>query len=290
MCGGIVDAAAAFSSSEAPLQQQGQVLGRLQSAVAAGALFGPLMGGGLVSIWGFRPVLLAMGLLTIASAIAAWIYLQEQHYKSSSIPAKVPPAGIGQTFVSLLEKPQTRAFIMAGIGAKLGVFGLVSIFAPFVKVSTQSATAEEAATWVGMLQAVTWSATFLGAGWWGCQNDRHSVEKNYGWASLGCGVSVALQPLFPQLRSLLLLRVVQGFCFSALEQSIFLVVARTSNAQNRGVRIGATQSLLIIGQILGAFSSVILGNFLNTYGLFIAMGLAFFIGAGWVWFIPKTSD
>lgn len=278
-----MDAAAAFSSAEAPTQQQGRVLGQLHSAVAAGSLFGPLLGGLLVGAWGFRPVLLLMGLMTLASAIAAWFYLQEQHHLT--LPTETKTTAVSHSFRELLHMPRTRAFIGAGIAAKLGVFGLVAVFAPFVQRS-MAVTAEAAATWVGLLQAVTWSASWVGASWWGRQNDRRPVEQNYRWASLGCGISIVLQPWLPQLPWLLLLRTVQGFCFSALEQSVFLVVARHSNLHNRGVRIGATNSLLITGQILGALSSTVLGGFLGIPGLFLVMGAAFGVGAVWISLCP----
>lgn len=44
-CGGVVDSASAFAGAEAPEEERGSVLGRLQSATAAGALAGPLVGG-----------------------------------------------------------------------------------------------------------------------------------------------------------------------------------------------------------------------------------------------------
>ena len=188
----MVDAAAAFSGAEAPPEQRGVVLGRLQSAVAAGSLVGPLIGGILIRIWGFRPLLLTMGVLTGMCAIAACFFLQESQHPAS---VSTTQTSIARTFKTLLREPKTRAFILAGICAKVGIFGLVTVFAPFVKELVNSPTSTAAAMWVGLLQAVTWSATFIGSGWWGKQNDRKSVEWNYVFASFLCGISVVLQGL-----------------------------------------------------------------------------------------------
>lgn len=46
--GGVVGSGAAFASTQAPEESRGRVLGKLESAVAAGSLAGPLLGGFLV--------------------------------------------------------------------------------------------------------------------------------------------------------------------------------------------------------------------------------------------------
>lgn len=272
----MVDAAAAFSGAEAPPEQRGVVLGRLQSAVAAGSLVGPLIGGILIRIWGFRPLLLTMGVLTGMCAIAACFFLQESQHPPSVSTTQI---SITRTFKTLLREPKTRAFILAGICAKVGIFGLVTVFAPFVKELVNAPTSTAAAMWVGLLQAVTWSATFIGSGWWGKQNDRKSVEWNYIFASLLCGVSVILQGLVHQIEWVFVLRVLQGFCFSALDQSVFLMVVKSSTQENQGVRIGATNSYLTLGQIFGSFSGGILASLLNIEGIFLAIGSVFALGS-----------
>jgi MFS family permease len=275
----VVDSAAAFLGSETAQDRQGRVLGNLQSAVAAGSLVGPLIGGFLVRVWGFRPLLIVMGILTGICAITACALLQERRHQAQ---ASANRTGIVQTFKTLFYEPKTRAFVLAGICAKIGIFGLVTAFAPFVKELVDASTSA-AATWVGMLQAATWGATFFGSAWWGKQNDRRAVEWNYIWASLLCGLSVVLQVLTQQIAGLFIFRILQGFFFSALIQSVFLIVVRTSNDQNRSVRIGATNSSLIVGQVLGSFSGGLLGGIFSIEGVFISMGFVFMMGGVRVW-------
>ena len=52
--GGVVDASNAFATSEAPDDMRGKVLGKLQSAISAGSLVGPLIGGIVAAMIGFQ--------------------------------------------------------------------------------------------------------------------------------------------------------------------------------------------------------------------------------------------
>ena len=270
-----MDAAATFSGSEAPPERQGRALGSLQSAVAAGALIEPLLGGFLVKVLGFRLPLLIMGILTIICAIAACFLLEERHHiGKTQATASFGDSSIFKTFKTLLQDRNTRYFILVGICSKVGIYGLVPVFAPYVKDLIDAPTSA-AASWVGSLQAATWSATFFGAAWWGRQNDRRTVGWNYFGASFICGLSIIFQAVVQQVELLFALRILQGFCFSALEQSVFLIVTRTSKPNDRGVRIGATNSLLIIGQILGSFGGGIIGGYLRFEGVFLVMGLVY---------------
>jgi len=102
------------------------------------------------------------------------------------------------------------------------------------------------------LQAATWGATFIGSPWWGKNNDHKPVEQNFIWASLLCGLSIVLQALVQELEWLFVFRVIQGFSFSALVQSVFFVVSKSSDKEDNGVSIGSTNSFLVLGQIIGS--------------------------------------
>jgi MFS transporter, DHA1 family, staphyloferrin B biosynthesis exporter len=286
--GGIVDASSAFVSMEAPKDERGKALGNLQSAEAAGALVGPLLGGILVDLWGFRPLLLTMGILTGFSALVAAFTLTEQSKKSifNEKSRKQMHFTVLQTFHVLFSHPRARGFIMAGFAAKFAVFGLVTAFAPYVENISQSP--HLAATWIGFIQAAMWGATFLSSPWWGKQNDKRSVEINYVIATLACGVSIIMQAYTESVVSLLLLRVFQGLTFSALIQSVVFVVVQYSHEQNRGVSIGATHSLLVGGQIAGSLSGAAIAGMFSPSTVFVVMGAILIVSAFFV--LPRVFN
>jgi MFS transporter, DHA1 family, staphyloferrin B biosynthesis exporter len=276
--GGVVEATSAFAGSEAPEKQRGKALGSLQSAVAAGSLSGPLVGGVFVDLYGFRPILIVMGALTGIGACAAWFLLIERNScRNAEIRSDKVHSSIPQVFTSMFSHPRTRGFIIAGFAANLAVFGLVTPLAPLVEnVAKQP---DFAATWIGFLQAALWTATLLSSPWWGKQNDRFKVERNYMIATVVCGISVILQAFAVNMPALFAFRILQGLTFSALIQSVMFVIVQTSTNGNRGVRIGATNSLLVCGQVVGSLTGALITGMFRPEVSFIVMG-AVFIGSG----------
>jgi MFS family permease len=276
--GGVVDASSAFAGSEAPEEQRGKALGSLQGAVAAGSLSGPLLGGIFVDLYGFRPLLMVMGVLTGIGAFAAWFLLTEQNRsKNKQVHFDKEQGSIFQTFAALFSHPRTRGFIIAGFAANLAVFGLVTPLAPLVGKIANSP--DYAATWIGLLQAALWTATLLSSPWWGKQNDRFKIERNYMMATIICGSSVLLQAFATNIPALFAFRILQGLTISALIQSVMLVVVQASTDHNRGVRIGAANSLLVCGQIFGSLIGSLISGIFSPEIAILFMGIVF-IGSG----------
>ena len=272
--GGIVDASSAFAGSEAPEEQRGKVLGSLQSAVAAGSLSGPFVGGIFANIYGFRPLLLTIGILTAFGACAAWFLLIERNrHRHEEIPADEASVSVFQVFASMLSHPRTRGFIVAGFAANVAVFGLVTPLAPLVESIAQKP--EHAATWIGFLQAALWTATLLSAPWWGKRNDRFKVERNYMIATAICGISVILQACAVSMPALFVFRIIQGLTFSALIQSVMFVIIQSSTDANRGVRIGSANSLLVCGQVVGSLAGAFITGMFKPNITFFIMGIVF---------------
>ncbi len=277
--GGVVESAAAFAAAEAPPDARGRVQGSLQSAAAAGALAGPLIGGFLVEFWGLRPLLLTIGVLTGISGLLAALVLREQARTASDRSNAMMP--LHCVAGRLLRHSHVRAFVLAGLCIQAGAYGLVTVFAPHVRGLLHGSAG--AAAWVGALQAVTWTATAMSAPWWGRRNDQSPVERNFVHAAAGCAVSIALQAWPGHVGWLIPLRLLQGFCFGALVQSIYLRVSRHAEMDQQGVQIGLANSFLTTGQIVGALTGGALAELLPTAGVILMMGGFFGIGSLLVW-------
>jgi len=275
--GGVVDATAAFAGSQASEAKQGRVLGSLQSATAAGSLIGPLIGGTMADLFGFQTLLWLVAAMTGLCGIGAVMLLQEPTAETKRNRDQPVNRSLLNAYGQLLGHQRVRNFLIAGMLAQFGVFGLVTIFAPHVEGMV--GYGNYAATWVGILQAVTWGASVIGAPWWGRRNDRLRIEKNVCLAMTGCGLSILLQSFPESVAWLIPLRIIQGFCFAAVVQSIFLVVTKESKEEHRGMSIGVSNSFLVVGQIAGSLLSAAFGAFLTTEWAFVTIGISFFLGA-----------
>jgi MFS family permease len=182
---------------------------------------------------------------------------------------------------NLLRQRQVRDLVLAGLCAQAGAYALVAVFAPHVQqlMIDPSATA----SWIGGLQAATWGAALCGAPWWGRRNDQRPIEQTFALAACGCALSITLQAWMPHVLWLLPLRLLQGFCFSALLQSVYLRVSHLGTTQSQGVQIGVTNTFLTFGQVLGSLSGALFAGFLDPHWTFPLIAGSFAVSAALAW-------
>jgi MFS family permease len=264
LLGGVDDAAAVFASTQVPVAARGRALGWLQSSTAAGALAGPLAGGFLSIPFGFAPVLLAVGTLVALAAAAAALLLTER--RSGPIAA----APVAMVLGDLVRSPTVRAFLLAGLLVQVGTYGLIGAFA--LRVRDLLADPLLAPAWVGCLQAVGWGTTLVAAAWWGRRNEVVPVERNVLIATGAGAAAIALQALPRTVEWLVPLRAAQGFCTSAVGQSVYLLAVRDAPPGQHGLRIGVANGFLTLGQVLGALAGAVLAAQLAPAAIIAAMG------------------
>ncbi|MFE5320871.1 MFS transporter [Paenibacillus sp. NPDC056579] len=284
--GGVVDAVSAYAASEAKPGEQGKVRGKLEGALAAGSMLGPLLGGLLLSLVGFQPMFMLLGSVLGMWTLFSFLVLKEN--KLQRRKASVVSSRMSKQWIHLLSEPKVRHFLLAGILANFGVFGLLTVTPVYVKQLV--ADPADTAVWVGVLQAVNWASVWLASSWWGKRNDGHPVRLNYVVAAVLCGVAIMLQTAVPSVSWLIPLRILQGFASSALIQSVFLTITRSSASDQLGFRMGLSRSLLFTGQIAGPMASGTLGSLVSASAIFALHGLVIAAGGLLVWLLGQSKE
>ncbi|MEU5845295.1 MFS transporter [Saccharopolyspora shandongensis] len=262
-CGGVVSATAAYANAGAAANRRGRALGALFGATAAGSLLGPLAGGLLAGRLGFSPLFVAVaGMLALSSVLAALVLSEPPGHAPQRQSVRVV-AGI------LLRARESRSMLLAGLAAQAAIYALVVVFAPHVERVTGSVAG--ATAWVGVLQAVTWLASCAGGPWWGRRNDVRPAQAGFAAAAAGCGLAVALQAV-ASVELLVPLRLVQGFCFAALVQSVLHVTARQVPDRGCGTAFGFGTGVLDLGQVLGPLAGAALAVLLPPAAVFSLIG------------------
>ncbi|WP_187764640.1 MFS transporter [Saccharopolyspora spinosa] len=263
LCGGVVSATAAYANAAAETNRRGRALGSLFGATAAGSLLGPLVGGLLAGQFGFGPLFAVVaGLLAMSSVLAA-VLLTEPPGRARQRRSTRVVAGI------LLRSGESRSMLLAGLAAQAAIYALVVVFAPHVERMTGSVAS--AATWVGVLQAVTWLASCAGSPWWDRRNDVRPAQLGFAAAAACCGLAVGLQAV-ASVEVLVPLRLVQGFCFAALVQSVLHVTARRIPDRGCGTAFGFSTGVLDLGQVLGPLAGAALAVLLPPAAVFALIG------------------
>jgi len=235
----------AFACAASTMDQRGCTLGLLQSASAFGSLSGPIIGGILLDLWSLKPLLIAITLFCgLAALMVSW-RLDELPSPYSLNPSSLSTdAGWG----SNLRDPIMRNWMFAACFGQAAAFALVNTFVFFLEPQVSPASL---ASIIGVTHAAGWAASMLASPFWGRANDTGDARRHYFIAGVGCAISVALLPLANHLWQILALRIVQGACFAALAQSVFLALITAKETSLQGEIVGTAKSYLVLGQIVG---------------------------------------
>jgi MFS family permease len=284
--GGVVEAAAAFAGSSGPTEKRGSALGKSFSATAAGALVGPLAGGALVGTGGLRELMLAIAALAAILGVACAVGLRTPSPTSTGKEAEASrPRRPGSPHHALRPpRPRLRDHVsgviplaLAAIAAYFGVYGLIPVFAEQLR-STEGTSS--ASMWVGVLQSLTWGATLVASFWWGRRNDRNQRPMHsFALAAAGGAISIAAQALPLDPVALIPLRLLQGFCFAALAQSLFHHVTKSAPSGHTSGAVGSANSFLLIGQSAGPLLAGPLVALLPVPAVITLMGISSGLGA-----------
>ncbi|RRO14697.1 MFS transporter [Saccharopolyspora rhizosphaerae] len=245
--GGVVEAAAAFAGSTGSDEKRGRSLGKSFSATAAGALAGPIAGGLFVGSGGLQHLMLVIAGAAAVLAVTCAVGLSEP---GRSAARSAESTSQRRRRPSVRGVPGAAALAAAAIAAYFGVYGLIPVYAEHVEgVVTEDGGAS---VWVGVLHSVMWGATLLGSFWWGKHNDLTGRPlRTFALSAAGCAVSIAVVALPLDPFAMIPLRLVQGFCFAALAQSLFLHFSRHAPADHKSGFVSTANSYLLIGQSAG---------------------------------------
>lgn len=265
--GGVTDASAALVGAAAEPGRRGRILGRLESAHAAGALVGPVLAGELAALVGFRGLFAGAGVASVLTALLAVLVLPRE--ESGAGPAAGP---LSDTDVGTGEDPPLglRPNLIAGMLVIAAAYGLVVVFAPHV--AGIAGDQEVATVWVGRLQAVTWAASIAGGIWWGRRTDEGPVHRTLGVAAAACALGISSQAVTGRVGLLVPSRLVQGFAYAAITPAVLLDASRSHQRAEQGVAIGRANRMLVSGQVAGGLVGGAVSSLVATSVAVGAMG------------------
>jgi len=283
-CGGVVGATATYASTLAAANRRGRALGSLFGATGAGSLLGPLIGSLLADRFGYGALFGTVAALLFIAAALALITLPRRETVPDEPPEPCEPSqaserlSLREVLRRIAADPRSRTLVLAGLLGQAAVYALVVVFAPQVEHITASVSS--ATVWVGALQAATWAASLAGGPWWGLRNDRKAAPVSFAIAATGCALAVGLQGLPSSPELLVPLRIVQGFCFAALAQSVLHVVCHVVPEQAHGTALGTTNGLLDVGQVCGPLLGALAAGLLPPSVTFAVIGALLIAAAG----------
>ncbi|ENX34217.1 hypothetical protein F889_02881 [Acinetobacter colistiniresistens] len=262
-------------------QQRGAAFGQLQSSMALACLCGPVLGGIFMDHWNVAILLNTTAWVVIALILSASFLL------TNPVKASLSDTANASSDRFLFDRT-IFSWLSAGTLVQAGGFGLVSCFVLYIsEISRNISSPLSAASLTGTIHALSWGAAFIAATYWGKRNDvKGDSFNNFVCASLICGITILALTWTSNIWLILILRLIQGFCFAALIPSILHTISLKTGANNQGKVIGISNSAFVLGQLLGPITVTLAYSFFNITAALICTAL-FFMSAGSIVILNK---
>lgn len=253
---GFLPAAMALVAANTPKEKTGYALGLLQSATAGGTVLGPLLGGFISDIFGFRSVFFIVAGLLIITGITVIIFVIEE--KSS---VEKSDHSFINNWKYLLGN---QKLLLPAIMIMLTAFGISFIRPTFVLyIETFSISSKFLPTITGALYSIVGVFSIISAAWWGRRVEKTGIAQNIIYASLLTGVMYVAHSIVYDVYFLIPIRILLGFGYGALSPLIFTAISNNVSSERKGGVLGVGSSFQILGNmlgpVLGGFSAGLLG-------------------------------
>jgi DHA1 family multidrug resistance protein-like MFS transporter len=287
---GVIAPSITLVSVGAPRERQGEVAGRLQSALALGAVAGPMLGA-VVSTWASaRSVFCVVASLAAAGALGVACFAHEQgELRREQATLRWPGvfAQAKREAEELWKNPRVRAAVVLAFWIQFAV----SATAPLIELHVRD-------VWRGdesMRHYITGAlftgmalASLVATQAWGRLGDRIGAQRAL-WIS-GCATAALLlsHAFVPGLLLLAFSRPLLGAAMAGNAPCAFAVAAAETDVAHRGGGLGIVFSGRSLAIAFAALCGGCLSTLLGIRGLFAASALA--LGVVMLLHLPRRGD
>jgi len=271
---GTVSAANALVAGEAPRERIGYAMGLLQVGFWGGVAVGPLIGGVLADIWGFRVPFLLTGALLLISGILIWLGVHEEF---SPCAAAARADGFLSGWGDLLRRPGIRITYLLRFVATVGQT-LIQPVAPLFIQSLLSPGAP-VGTFTGVTAGLASAASIGSAIYLGRVGDRLGQRRMLRASLAGAALLYLLQSFVTNAWQLLVLQMFGGAALGGVIPTLSALLARYGRYGEEGNIYGLDNSISSAARALAPMlgASIAMGLSLRT--TFAASGVLFFLSA-----------
>jgi DHA1 family multidrug resistance protein-like MFS transporter len=267
---GFLPAAMALIASNTPEEKTGYALGLLQSSTAAGTVLGPLIGGVLSDLFGFRFVFFCVAVLLFITGILFLILVKEEKKVEGT-----SAYSFMKNWKYLLSNKSLRTSAILITLTALGFSYVRPIFVLYVE--TFNISSEILPTITGFLYSIMGFFSIFSAAWWGKRVERTGLRKNLFAASLITGLMYSAHSFINDPFTLIPVRMILGFGFGALLPLLFTTISNNVSFERKGGVLGVASSFQILGNMIGPVLGGYAAGMLGIKTSFFLTGFVFFL-------------
>lgn len=275
---GTVSASQALVASKTPRQRLGFSLGVMQAAVFAGNSLGPLGGGIMAELFGFRPSFGIAGGLLLSGTLLVAFFVREERPQASS-PSQPRPSILGG-MRDVLMTPALLPLIAAIFAVQFAITQVFPILPQFVQLL--QGKAGHAAAVTGLILAGAGAAGAVSATSVGWFSDRIGHKRVLAIAAL-CAALISIPQTFVDATwQLGVLRVADGLALGAMLPSGSAILAGLVSSDRRATAYGLSAAVVSLGFAAGPLTSAAIVAVAGIRPVFISAAVLLAGISAWV--------
>jgi MFS family permease len=274
---GLIPASTAYLAGVVPRERSGQALGLFATGSVAGTILGPLVGGALSKVVGYRPIFYLTSLSCLISGVAILLLIKERF---TPIPRKQGD-GMLKDFTLLRTYPVALAM---SVVLFMNMFSILTA-EPILALYLQQLKAPEA--WVSFLSGVVFSmtgiATLIVAPLVGRLSDRVGSRRLLIVCLGGASTMYVLQGLATASWQMVILRFVLGMFTGGLMPAVNGLIARSVPRETQGRIFGLTNAAISLGNTAGPLVGGAVSAAFGLRAVFPVTGALLLCDLAWVY-------
>jgi DHA1 family multidrug resistance protein-like MFS transporter len=273
---GVIAAANALVASVAPRERTGYAMGLLQVGLWSGVSTGPLVGGILSDLLGFRVTFVATSAVLLFSGVSVWLGVQDPFVRHD----RAQPGSLH--FLQDWARVLSNARLDCTLGLRFLVATGRAILEPLLPlfVALLAAESVRVGTLTGLIVGASSAASIATSLSLGRLGDRIGHGRVVFWCAGVAAASYAPQAFVSGVWQLLWLQTLTGASAGGLITSLSALLARDARSGDEGCVYGIDNSITSVGRtlapLLGAACAVwfsLRGAFLATSFIFVAVAV-----------------
>ncbi|ROL56633.1 MFS transporter [Bacteroidetes/Chlorobi group bacterium MS-B_bin-24] len=276
---GFIAANLGFTVANTPSDRKGYAVGFLQSSHSAGSIVGPLVGGFVSDLFGFRVVFFLVAMLSIISAILISAFVKEINKIHNE-----HTEGVLKTFRQVASTPSLRYPMIMIILGQIGIFMTFPLM-PFY-LEYLGAPKGILSTLTGIVVGVAGVFNIVFAPIWGKWSDRKEIGNLIRKSSLILSLAMFLHAVAFNYLLIIPLRVVVGICLAGLVPLLYTYLGKIVDPEKVGSIMGFASSANLFGSLLAFLGTALISPNLSLPLNFVISSAVLLIVFA---FTPKLS-
>lgn len=270
-------------ATTAPTQHVGKALGTLTTGTVSGSLLGPLLGGVIAQLWGYRIPFLITGCLLLSAFFLCLFFVKEDF---TPIPQSKQPS-FREVF-SIISQPQVViGMFVTTLIIQVANNSINPIISLYVKQLMHDSG--QVALISGIVTAIPGIPSAVLSSRFGALGDRIGTKKVLLGGLILATVIYLPQAFVANVWQLMILRFFVGISDAALLPQVQTLLAKNSPHQVSGRIFGYNQSFQYMGNCIGPLLGSVVSSSWSYGAVFLTTAILEFINLVWVHTVTKKS-